>query len=370
MKVILNSARALAPLIMVVVGLAAIPNCADAQSFDHLQQPSALLTIKALGSFYVGGRSVSQNANQLGLYGGGPIFIDQMYVQYLIPTGSTKASVVMIHGATLSGKSYETTPDGRMGWYEYFARKGFSSYVVDQVGRGRSGFNQAPFNDVRAGVAPPDSQPVLRRVASDRAWVRFRAGPSPGVKFDDSQFPVESADEFAKQAVPDLPSSLPPNDTPHDTKSQDDANYAALSELSRELKNTVLLGHSQAGRFPFETALLDQRGITALVAIEPPGCNATSYSNEQIAKLARLPILVVFGDHLDTPQSVGPNWNPFFKDCEDFVSRINAAKGQAKMLHPADIGIHGNSHMMMQDRNNIRIADLIANWIESVSARH
>jgi len=55
---------------------------------------------------------------------------------------STAASRVMVHGATLTGKSWETTPDGRMGRDEYFVRKGHPVYVPDQVGRGRSGFNQ------------------------------------------------------------------------------------------------------------------------------------------------------------------------------------------------------------------------------------
>jgi hypothetical protein len=59
-----------------------------------------------------------------------------------------EAAARLLHGATLSGKSYDTTPDGRMGWYEYFVRQGHPVYVPDQVGRARSGFNQAVFNDV------------------------------------------------------------------------------------------------------------------------------------------------------------------------------------------------------------------------------
>lgn len=336
-----------------------MPIIADAQTFENLQPPDSPLMLKALGSFYVGGRTVFQTATELGLYSAGPIVVDQMYVQYMIPQSGAKPAVVMIHGATLSGKSFETTPDGRMGWYEYFARKGFPSYVVDQVGRARSGFNQAPFNDVRAGVAAPESQPNLRRVASDVVLVRLRTGLTASVKFNDTQFPVGVAKEFAKQAVPDLSQSLPP----------DDPNISALAELSRKLKDAVLIGHSQGGRFPFETALLDPQGIRALVAVEPAGCNSNAYSTEQIAKLAKLPILVVFGDHLDTPQSVGPNWMPFFKDCELFVARVNAANGNAKMLHPVDLGIHGNSHMIMEDRNNLQIADLIIKWIDQQSQR-
>ena len=189
-----------------------MPLSANAQRTENLVVSNSPLVLQSTGSFYVGGRTVSMTAVEAGLYGSGSLVVDQMYVQYMTPQGHTKPGVVMIHGSTLSGKSYETTPDGRMGWYEYFARRGYPSYVVDQVRRGRSGFDQAPFNDARAGLAAPASQPNLRRVASDIAWVRFRFGPVAGAKFDDSQFPVEAAGEFAKQSVPDQSQGPTPND--------------------------------------------------------------------------------------------------------------------------------------------------------------
>jgi len=34
------------------------------------------------------------------------------------------------------------------------------------------------------------------------------------------------------------------------------------------------------------------------------------------------------------------------------------------MLNPAERGIPGNSHMMMQDKNNLQIADFILQWID------
>ena len=41
------------------------------------------------------------------------------------------------------------------------------------------------------------------------------------------------------------------------------------------------------------------------------------------------------------------------------------------MLNPPDRGIRGNSHMIMQDKNNLQIADLILQWIdERVSKRN
>lgn len=329
------------------------PGSSSAQDFDDLRNGQPPLVLSSVGSFYVGGRVEHQTSASLGSERAGPIFVDQMYVQYMIPQGSGKPSVVMIHGATLSGKSYETTPDGRMGWYEYFVRKGFPSYVVDQVGRARSGFNQAPFNEVRAGASLPNTQPNLRRMPMNLAWVRFRAGQTMGDSFDGSQVPIESADSFAKQAVPDLGRSLP----------ADNPNYAALVELAGKLRRTILMGHSQSGRYPFETALLNPYGLEALVAIEPQGCNASGYSPDQFARLARLPILIIFGDHLDAPQAVGPSWIAAYKDCEAFVDRVNKLHGNAKLLHLPAFGISGNSHMIMQDKNNLQVADLILDWI-------
>lgn len=312
------------------------------------------LVLRSFGSFFVGGHTIDQTVTELGGYGAGPLAVDQMYVQYMVPRGAKKPAIVLIHGGTLSGASYETTPDGRMGWYEYFVRKGYPSYVADQVGRGRSGFQFGRFNNVRSGVASPSTQPNLRRVANNVAWVRFRFGPRPGVAFDDTQFPVEAATEFAKQSVPDM--SVFPT-------ARDDPNFFALAQLAPRLSHTVIIGHSQSGQFPFETALISPVGIQALVAIEPAGCNSAGYSNEEIAKLAKLPILIVFGDHLDTPQEFGASWLSYFQDCEAFAARIRAAKGDVRLLRTSDVGIHGNSHMMMQDKNNLEIADLIIKWL-------
>ncbi|MGH9160980.1 MAG: hypothetical protein ACRD2X_13475 [Vicinamibacteraceae bacterium] len=34
------------------------------------------------------------------------------------------------------------------------------------------------------------------------------------------------------------------------------------------------------------------------------------------------------------------------------------------MFAPPDRGIRGNSHMIMQDKNNLQIADLILQWLD------
>jgi pimeloyl-ACP methyl ester carboxylesterase len=335
-----------------------------AQALEDVQTPDTPLVLKAQGSFFVGGEKVAQTRGELGDLGpGGTITVNQMYVRYMVPQGGdANTPVVMVHGATLTGKSWETTPDGRMGWDEYFVRKGHPVYVPDQVGRGRSGFNQAVFNNVRAGSTPPANQPVWLRFSDEGVWPNFRFGPKPGQPFSDSQFPLAAVDELSKQAVPDVSFGGVPSPNP---------TLKALSDLAGQLNGAVLMGHSQSGSFPLESALINPAVARGLVLVEPGRCPAT-YKPEQIATLAKIPLLVVFGDHRDNPTGIPtlPTWQNRFDDCQALIGRIRSAGGQAQMLNPPERGIRGNSHMIMQDKNHLQIADLILQWIrESVGQR-
>jgi hypothetical protein len=248
-----------------------------------------------------------------------------------------------------------------MGWDEYFVRKGHPVYVPDQVGRGRSGFNQAIYNNVRAGTVASANQPEWLRFSDESVWPNFRFGAKPGVPFPDSQFPITAVDELAKQAVPDMNRGLP---TPTPT-------IKVLSELSAQLKGAVLMGHSQSGSFPLEAALIDPAVTKGLVLVEPGTCPAR-YTDDQIKTLATVPLLIVFGDHRDNPTGLPtlPTWQARFEACEALIGRLKAAGGKAQMLDPTTRGIRGNSHMMMQDKNSLQIADLILQWLdERVSKR-
>jgi pimeloyl-ACP methyl ester carboxylesterase len=350
--------------VIAVAGVLASADGAAAQALKDVQTPDTPLVLKAQGSFYVGGDKVEQAPSELGNLGpGGHIAVNQMYVRYMVPQGGDgNVPVVMVHGATLTGKSWETTPDGRMGWDEYFVRKGHPVYVPDQVGRGRSGFNQAVFNNVRAGSAPPASQPVFLRFSDEGVWPNFRFGTAAGQPYSDSQFPLTAVDELAKQAVPDVSRGGVPAPNP---------TFKALSDLAGQLSGAVLMGHSQSGSFPLEAALLNPAVTRGLVLVEPGSCPAT-YTAEQIATLAKVPILVVFGDHRDTVTGIPtlPSWQTRFEACQALITRVKGAGGEAQMLNPPERGIRGNSHMIMQDKNNLQIADLVLQWIdESVSKR-
>lgn len=176
----------------------------------------------------------------------------------------------------------------------------------------------------------------------------FRLGPSYGTAFPDQQFPTQAAAELARQAVPDLNATLP---TPN-------PNVKAMADLAAQLKGAVLMGHSETGTLPLDAALTRPEGIKAVILVEPGGCQADTWSNEQIARFARVPILTLFGDHLDVPTgSPGFSWKDAYADCQKLTARVRAAGGKAEMLYLPERRIFGNSHVMMMDKNNLQIAD-------------
>jgi hypothetical protein len=47
------------------------------------------------------------------------------------------------------------------------------------------------------------------------------------------------------------------------------------------------------------------------------------------------------------------------------VQAANKAGGKVELVTLPEIGFHGNSHMFMQDRNSLEIADWLLAWIDS-----
>lgn len=349
----IQSLRRLLAMSAALLACGAVP--VAAQSLQSVREPARPLTLKARGSLFVGGEPAEATQADLGLGPADRVTVNQMYVEYMVPTGRPKLPVVMIHGAGLSGKSYDTTPDGRMGWFEYFVRKSHPTYVIDQVGRARSGFNHIPLNRRLAGEMPEVKGPAAFRFGErSGVWTNFRFGPREGEPFPDAQFPTQAAAELAKQAIPDLTSLVPsPNPT-----------FKALSSLAKDLKGAILISHSQSGPFPMDAALIDPAGIRGIVSVEPGTCRST-YTDEQIARLAKVPTLILFGDHLSAATGLGGTWQVRFDGCRTYAARIKAAGGTIDLVQTSDLGIHGNSHMLMQDRNSDQIADIILTWIDA-----
>ena len=318
------------------------------------------LVIGSQGSFFVGGevKTVTPPPGGNALQRGGDITINQMYVQYQTPAGHSRhLPVVMVHGCCLSSKTWETTPDGRMGWNEYFLRKDRPVYLADQVSRARSGFDPTVMAAVKAGTAPPSSLPNIISATHQLSWVLFRFGPSYPNAYADEQFPVEAAAELYKQMIPDLNAQLP----------KSNPTWTNMAALARQLHGAVLMGHSESGFYPEQAALIDPTDIRGLITIEAP-CPA-DLTAAQIAALAKIPTLVMFGDHLGDAPTVIVNWQTTFETCNAFVEKVKAAGGDAVMMHLPKMGLKGNSHMLMQDKNNLQVADLILGWIDAHAER-
>ena len=68
---------------------------------------------------------------------------------------------------------------------------------------------------------------------------------------------------------------------------------------------------------------------------------------------------MVFGDYVDQH----PRWSTFKKVDTEYGNAIKAAGGTVDWINLPEIGIKGNSHMLMQDKNNAEIAAVIQKWL-------
>jgi hypothetical protein len=70
-------------------------------------------------------------------------------------------------------------------------------------------------------------------------------------------------------------------------------------------------------------------------------------------------MLTIFGDYVDDH----PRWAAYKKQLNEYGGALKAAGGSFEMVMLPDIGIKGNSHMLMQDKNNAEIAEVIQKWL-------
>ena len=95
----------------------------------------------------------------------------------------------------------------------------------------------------------------------------------------------------------------------------------------------MIIGHSESGFFPENAALVDPTNIKGMVTIEPGGsCTpgnpmSSPLSDAQIKKLAQIPTLVIYGDHLSG------GFARSYDDCRNsYVPRIEAAGGDITFI--------------------------------------
>lgn len=315
----------------------------------------APIALKDMGSFHVGGREAVISGKPVREVvftpGGVPAKVDpngvyqveSMYVQYFIPQEQRGAlPLLMWHGGGLTGVTYETTPDGREGWLNYFIKKGWAVYNSDAVERGRSGWAMYP--DIFKG------EPVF--LTKENPFERFRIGAGAGSYSTDpakrkmlpgNQFPVEAYENFVKQNVPRWTTT-------------DDAIIAAYTALVDKVCPCVVLVHSQSGLFGFRVAQARPDKVKALIAVEP----ANGGDIKQAARLKDTPILTIYGDYIERDA----RWPKIKAIGVNFLNAVRAAGGKPDIVDLPQIGIKGNSHMIMMDKNNQEVAAVIQSWLE------
>jgi pimeloyl-ACP methyl ester carboxylesterase len=305
------------------------------------------------GSFFVNARVVGvdwPNVPNTGMDAPGHTTVEQMYVQYFIPeTTNRMPPLVMVHGSNHTGATWETTPDGREGWSTWFVRQGFSVYVVDHSGRGRSGFAAARIN--RAPGESKAADTAVPLATHERAWVNFRIGPRYGEAFPGTQFPHEHFVAYTAQLVPNAEVTLEAGGA---------TTVAALTALLDAIGPAIVMVHSQSGAYGMDLVRRGPERVRALVNIE--GDMAPASAEDIASRFVRVPMLSLWGDY--SVGAPGRNGDLRRNGCRDTVAAIAAAGGRARLLLLPEAGIRGNSHMLMMDRNNLEIAAEVAGWLE------
>ena len=306
--------------------------------------------VKEVGSFHVGGRTAalsgmptkdvvfSPGAPPIKVDPNGEFAVEQMYVQFVkLAQPKAKVPILLWHGGGLTGVTWESKPDGKPGWQQFFLNAGYDVYVSDAVERGRASWARYPeiFK----------SEPMFR--TKKEAWELFRIGPSyEGARaaFEGQQFPIEAFDQFAKQGVPRWVT----NDAP---------TQSAYDALVDKICPCIVVVHSQGGNFGFNAALAAPDKIKALVAIEPSG--APDPSKVDLGKLKGVPHLIVWGDFRDKVAV----WQRVQVAPTKYRDALVAAGGKADVFDLPVMGVKGNTHMLMMDRNSDEVAKLIHDWI-------
>lgn len=310
--------------------------------------PTDALVLAKRSSFFVGGKTIASTTLSTGAMfpDSGTVTTEQMYVSQMVPSSQSGLPMVFIHGCCLTGKTWESTPDWRAGWDEVFVRAGHPTYVVDQVSRGRSASNTTNVTAVKLAKMAPSNLEAVFLASRESAWQIFRFGPKYPEQYRDTNFPMESIEEFWKQMVPDWNFSFGPTNP----------NVENLALLAERAGRSILVSHSQSGIYPFLVARDHKAPIAAIVAVEPGSCPDSTW---RLEALKGIPILILWGEHNEESKF----WAPRMQQCREFAQRAAREALQVDFVMLKDVGFPNASHMLMQDRNSHEIARWIDAWL-------
>ncbi|MEZ5708100.1 MAG: hypothetical protein R3E02_01790 [Blastomonas sp.] len=253
--------------------------------------------------------------------------------------------VIMLPGYGIAVDSYLETPDGREGWAMDMVRAGHQVWLAELSHTTRSGID--------TGFYHPDSGSATKSLFSwggSSVWRRWGLGPEPGVPFADSRFPADGWDAVVASFTGVGAAVL---DGGGQIGFQLEANIRALEALTEKTGPAIILLHSASGVAGFEFARRHPDRVDALVVVEPVGCPAD---------LADVPVLGVFGDHMEVREQIVPRR----EECRALADALAARGDKGALWSLPDMGIRGNSHLMMMEDNSADIMAMIREWLASV----
>ena len=349
------------------------------------------IALSEQGYLFAGGHYVKNKAGQ-------QIRVGQMFVQYQIPASRTQPyPVVMWHGGGQTGTNFLGTPDGRKGWADHFLQQGYAVYVVDQPARARSGY----FAEVYGPARQPNAQAIAERFTAPERYNQYPQArlhtqwPGTGVAGD----PV--FDQFFSSQVEDIA----------DVGVIEQLNRDAGKALLERIGPAILLTHSQSGPFGWVLANDHPARVKGILAIEPNGpplhenafaappehftdgirsrvwgitrgalafqpaaatpadlnllrqaaadapglvrCWVQPEPARQLPQLKGIPILIV--------TSEASYHAPYDHCTAKFLAQAGVPNTLVRLQ---DIGIRGNGHMMMLEKNNLEIAAFLTRWAQ------
>jgi pimeloyl-ACP methyl ester carboxylesterase len=332
--------------------------------------PAGTVTLAAMGSFTVGGRRVEVSGRPertVTLSPDLPPYVvdvngtyqaDHAYVQYFLPARPRGLPLVLVHGGGLTGSCWESTPDGRSGWAWHFLRAGHPVYVVDNVERGRAGWDALGWGAERA--------PLSR--SAQEAWTVFRIGPPEG--FDEARpypgclFPVDDLAALSAMTVPRWTTTT-------------GLAIAAIEAVLARVGRCAVIAHSQGGGIAAHAAARSPEHVAALVLIEPHSLPGAGGSDGRAGGPggraggpggraggpgggAAAPRLIVAGDFIEQ----SPVYRGLRAEWHGHLGDLAAGGTRADYFSLPAMGHPGNSHAPMMDANSDVVAALVNGWIE------
>jgi pimeloyl-ACP methyl ester carboxylesterase len=327
------------------------------------------------------------------LYTGGEVSGDgmsgQMHVFFQIPARVPPRHypIVFIHGSRLTGAGFLGTPDGRPGWATWFVSRGWPVYVVDQPGKGRSGYFPKAYGPQERD---PSRKQIVERFTASQT---IAPSPWPTAKLH-TQWPGTGlpGDPVFEQFVASEVANMP------DVDMQYALTTRAVTELLRKIGPAVIVTHSQAGPLSWMIAQANPGRVKAIIAVEPTG-NANRDGKGPATPCGITDTCLIFTPALPDAAALGmtrtPEKQAMGVDCwlqpgaryrlpwlagtpiliatgeasyhagQDYcTSAFLTQAGVANdYIYLPTVGIRGNGHLQMLEKNNLEIAAFYEKWL-------